>query len=97
MAEENLTEHQEKKLSLELIDNFTQLITSGFGLVAALAWNEAIQAVFAKFFPEEQMGGLIAKIIYAIIITVLIVLVVYQLGRVSNRIKRGIEKKSKNN
>lgn len=83
-----------KKLSIELVNNFTQLITSGFGLVAALAWNEAIQEIFKKLFPQEQIGGLIAKIIYAVLITGMIVIVVYQLGRVSNRIKRGIEKKS---
>lgn len=92
MANENSTQ-EEKKLSIELIDNFTQLITSGFGLVAALAWNEAIQGVFKKIFPAEQMGGLIAKIVYAVVITLLIVIVVYQLGKVSNRIKRGIVKK----
>lgn len=84
---------EEKKLSVELIDNFTQLITSGFGLVAALAWNEAIQGIFKKIFPAEQMGGLIAKIVYAVVITVLIVVFVYQMGKISNRIKRGIAKK----
>ena len=90
MAEEDQTP-EEKKLSEELIEKFTQLITSGFGLVAALAWNEAIQEVFSRFFKEGE--GLFAKVSYAVIVTLITILIVYQLSQISNRIKNGISKR----
>lgn len=48
------------------------LIASGLGLVAALAWNDAIRALFERLFGGAQ-GGLIAQFGYAIIITFLVV------------------------
>lgn len=49
-------------------------ITTAFGLVAGLAWNEAIKAVIESFFPKDT-GGMIAKFVYAIVITVILVVV----------------------
>ncbi|HJJ62427.1 MAG TPA: DUF5654 family protein [Methanocorpusculum sp.] len=37
-------------LSVDVIDKLAALITAAFGLVAALAWNGAIQAIFAEIF-----------------------------------------------
>lgn len=49
-------------------------ITTAFGLVAGLAWNEAIKAVIERFFPMST-SGMIAKFAYAIIITAVLVIV----------------------
>ncbi|MDO8240476.1 MAG: DUF5654 family protein [Candidatus Moranbacteria bacterium] len=49
-------------------------ITTAFGLVAGLAWNEAIKAVIERFFPMGD-GGMIAKFVYAVIITAILVFV----------------------
>lgn len=49
-------------------------ITAGFGLVASLAWNEAIKELIAFLFPNQQ-NSLIAKFWYAIIITIVLVAV----------------------
>ena len=46
-------------LKLELVEKMTTLVAAGFGLVAGLAWNQAIQDLFKLLFPEQ--GGLIAK------------------------------------
>lgn len=92
MADEAQTPEQ-KALSEELIEKFTQLITSGFGLVAALAWNDAIQAVFTRFFKEGE--GVLAKTSYAAIVTLITIVIVYQLSQISNKIKTGITKKKK--
>jgi len=78
----------------ELLDKFTALITSGFGLVAALAWNDAIQAVFKHFIPAER-GEVWAKIIYAILVTFIVVLIVYQLSRLAERLKKGVQEVKK--
>src|SRR5215208_8496215 len=39
---------EEQKLSAEVLDKFAELITFALGLVAALAWNEAIQQLFTQ-------------------------------------------------
>ena len=40
-------------VSSEVLDKLVELITAAFGLVAALvAWNTAIQELFAAVFPE---------------------------------------------
>ena len=39
----------------EVIEKIAALITAAFGLVAALAWNGAIQAIFTKYYGEASM------------------------------------------
>lgn len=59
------------------------LSTSGFGVVAALAWNDAIQS-FVKEYIDKYFSagsGIISRFVYAIIITVIAVLVTYQLAQ----------------
>ena len=82
----------DEKLStrLELIEKMTTLVTAGFGFVAGLAWNDAIQSLFKLLFPEQ--GSLIAKFVYAMIITVIVVIVTTRLSRASNKIKEQLSK-----
>ena len=40
--------------SLDVIDKLSALITAAFGLVAALAWNSAIQEIFKEVFGEQS-------------------------------------------
>ena len=42
-------------MTAEVLDKFSTLITTALGLVAALAWNIAIQNLFDKIF--GQAGG----------------------------------------
>ena len=39
-------------VSSEVMDGLVELITAAFGLVAALAWNIAIQELFTLLFPQ---------------------------------------------
>lgn len=73
-------------MSREILDNMVQLMTAAFGLVAALAWNEAVQALFDALLPGA--GDLAAKFLYAIVVTVAVVIVTVRLGRLSERLKR---------
>ncbi|OGZ17685.1 MAG: hypothetical protein A2Z78_00290 [Candidatus Nealsonbacteria bacterium RBG_13_36_15] len=59
------------------------LILGGFGLVAALAWNDAIQGLFNSLFTKG--GGLVGKFIYALIVTFIVVIVSLQLRKVSEK------------
>lgn len=73
-------------MTSEVLDKVIQLLMAAFGLVAALAWNEAIQELFAVVFGEA--GGIYAKFFYAIVVTVVVVFVTIRLGRLSDRIKK---------
>ena len=58
-------------MSGEVLDNFSDLITTALGLVAALAWNEAIQLLFRQLLGEAG-GALAAKFFYAFIGTLIV-------------------------
>ncbi|MDP8940601.1 MAG: DUF5654 family protein [Actinomycetota bacterium] len=78
-------------MSSEVLDKMLQLMTATFGLVAALAWDEAIQELFTAIFGEA--GSLAAKFFYAVLITV-VVFVTIRLGRLSDRLKKDEEESS---
>ena len=85
MADQNQIQNQ-KSLKLEISSKMTDLATAGFGLVAALAWNEAISSLFIAIFP--QAGNIIAKFVYAVIITVLVVFITMKLGKLTDLAKK---------
>ncbi len=83
---------KERSFHKELATQLVTLATSGFGLVAALAWNETIQSFVDQFIsPRIPGSGLISKLIYALIITIFAVLITYQLSRLAAR--WGVSKK----
>lgn len=67
----------------EIIDKIAALLTVALGLVAALAWNGAVQATFARYFGTA--GALGALYTYAIIVTVVAVLATIWIGRSATR------------
>lgn len=84
----NRSENQ-KKFRNELIQQMITLSTSGFGLVAALAWNEAIQEFVKRFIePSIPGSGLLSRLFYALLITLLAVFITYQLSRLSSKLNR---------
>ncbi len=84
----------EKSLHQELAEQMLTLCTSGFGLVAALAWNETIQSVVKEYIePRIPGSGLLSRFIYAVLITLLAVLTTYQLSRIAARFN--VQRRSK--
>jgi uncharacterized membrane protein (DUF106 family) len=78
-----------KEFPLALIKNMTTLATSGFGVVVALAWNEAIKATVEQFI-DPYLGknsGVVSLFIYAAIMTFLAVIVTMQLSTVQNKLE----------
>lgn len=73
-------------MKTEIIDKLSDLITTAFGLVAALAWNGAIQNIFKKFFGTAE--GLIPMISYALIVTIIAVVLTIWIGKVKERTKK---------
>lgn len=78
-----------KSLQIELIRQMVTLSTSGFGLVAALAWNSVIQEFVTTYIKKwlPQGGSIVSLLIYAVIVTVLAVTVTLQLSRVVNKLE----------
>lgn len=80
------TDQKEKAFHEELITQFLSLATSGFGLVAALAWNETIQQIVKDYItPRVPGSGIVSRLIYALIVTILAVFITYQLSRLAAR------------
>lgn len=74
-------------MSREVMEKTLQLATAAFGLVAALAWNDAIQTLFTEIFGEA--GDLAAKFLYAVLVTILVVLATIRLARLQVRMGGG--------
>lgn len=86
--------NERKSLKLEILEQLASLVTAGFGLVAALAWNEVIKEFFAVFFPSPNM--LLGKLIYALIITLVVVFITVKLGNIIGQIKNKMNGEKKN-
>lgn len=74
-------------LHKEILEKLSTLLTAAFGLVAALAWNSLIQALFVqqvqpRFGDDGQLG---AMFLYALLVTVAAVLVTVWIGRAVSR------------
>ena len=69
----------------EILDKIAALLTAAFGLVAALAWNGAIRAIFEKLFGTAD--NITAMVVYAVIVTVIAVLVTIWIARAIKRAK----------
>jgi hypothetical protein len=87
MAKKTKTE-KERKLYIEVIRQMLTLATSGFGLVAALAWNGFIQELVKNYITKWlPQSGIISLLIYAVVVTALAVFVTLQLSRILHRIE----------
>src|SRR5437868_407144 len=74
------------RMHRQIIKQMVTLATSGFGLVAALAWNEAIQS-FVKEYIDKYLAtssGIVSRFLYAVIITIIAVAITYQLTKLAN-------------
>jgi Family of unknown function (DUF5654) len=66
-----------------MVQTMISLASASLGLVAALAWNEAIKALLATLNLGDSLGSLFT---YAIIATLIAVVVLIWLGRIASRI-----------
>ena len=90
MKEIRKTKGKIKKYQAEVAKQMLKLATSGFGLVAALAWNELIKT-FINDYIKTKIGvgsGLLSLVIYAILVTTLAVVVTLQLARLAKRVEK---------
>lgn len=87
---EKLTSQKTKRVHIEVVRQMVTLATSGFGLVAALAWNSLIQEFVNTYIKLwlPNGSGIISLLIYAIITTVLAVSITLQLSEFLQRLEK---------
>lgn len=81
-------ETKARALRREIVERMSALATAAFGLVAALAWNNAIQALFKRYYPApDDPHELWPLIGYAALVSLVGVLIMLWIGRVAARLK----------
>jgi thiosulfate reductase cytochrome b subunit len=84
MAIKSIVSNEARVLHGNVIDKISTLIISAFGLVAALAWNNAIQKIISMFMGvSDQALGLV---VYAVIVTLIAVIVTIYMTRLAGKI-----------
>ena len=86
--EEKLSKKEEATLHVFFIEKVITLMTGAMGLVAALAWNDAIRKLFERVFGTQGGGDITAMFIYAAIVTTAVVIVTYRLTRIVEKMKK---------
>jgi uncharacterized membrane protein YjjP (DUF1212 family) len=74
------------RFSREVVATMISLASAAFGVVAALAWNGAITTWFTNWLGEASAEKVGALFVYAVIVTLVGVLVIVLLGRLAARI-----------
>ena len=79
-----------KNLRLAVAKEMVTLSTAGFGLVAALAWNNVIQECVNSYIkPYLPQGyGIISLLLYAIIVTLLAVIITTNLTSLVEKLEK---------
>jgi len=72
-------------MKAEILDKIAALLTVAFGLIAALAWNGAIRAIFEAVFGTAD--NIPAMLVYAVVVTIIAVLVTIWIARTVKRAK----------
>lgn len=83
-----------KDLPIAIVKQMLSLATSGFGLVAALAWNEVVKETIETYVKPYLPEGskLVSLFIYAVIVTVLAVLITLQLTKLQSALQEKTQK-----
>ena len=80
-------EHKEP-LQIQILEKMSQLMTAAFGLVAALAWNEAMKFLLAQVFGDNQQLRVLFG--YAFVITIVAVLASLWVANVTHKVKAAL-------
>ena len=74
-----------RDFKIKVVETFAALITSAFGLVAALAWNETIKAAVAQVF--DTGNDIWGYLIYAILVTFLAIIMTLVIAWQADKLK----------
>jgi C4-dicarboxylate transporter len=71
-----------KNIESTFQEQVTTFLSAAFGFVAGLAWNDAISTFINYIFPSTR-NTIIAKFIYAVLITLIAVIILTSIKRFS--------------
>ncbi|MBX8636235.1 MAG: hypothetical protein KIS30_04575 [Thermoplasmata archaeon] len=80
-----MADSQKAGFKEQVLTNFSALITAAFGLVAALAWNGFILALFKQIFGTT--GTLLPMFVYAVVVTIIAVVATIGVALSIERVK----------
>jgi hypothetical protein len=75
---------QKNSTTQEVKAKIVGYMTAAFGLVAALAWNDAVKALIDILYAADK-NTVTAKFIYAIVISVVVVLISIYLAKITEK------------
>ena len=75
-----------KEIEQEIRSHVIGYILGGLGIVAGLAWSDAIKAAISKYFPSDK-GTIIAQFTYAFLVTVVVVIAGIHLTKLTKKKK----------
>ncbi|MAG44484.1 hypothetical protein CL633_01185 [bacterium] len=82
---------EKRRLESKFNTKLLKYITAGFSVAAGFAWKDAIEDLIDYFFPQTKQG-ILAKIIYAFVLTLILVVVSLYLSKILHKKRK---KKSK--
>jgi len=80
-----LSDQSKTTIKEEILDKLAVLITAAFGLVAALAWNQAITAIFKEIFGTAETFG--PMLMYALSVTIFAIILTITVARAASKAK----------
>ena len=81
----------DKAFKIQVLETISALMTAAFGLLAALAWNEAIKWAVVQVLGTADQG--IGLFVYAILVTILAIIATILIGRMLGKMKAAVEPK----
>jgi len=83
--EKFLEKHELHHIHSDVLERIITLVIAALGLIAALAWDDALRHIFENIFGGK--GTLLEEISYAIVITIFAALISVQLGKLFSKRK----------
>ena len=83
-----------KRFRVEMVTQMLALCTGAFGLVAALAWNTVVQTFINDFVKPLIPAGqsvIFSQLLYALIISVLVISLTLYLTRVKEKLEEKLK------
>ena len=68
---------------MKIVSESLTMVSTSFGLVAALAWNEAIKKLIDEFIPKGK--GVLSLFLYAIFVTLIVVIAASRLIQIKEK------------
>lgn len=84
--EKFLETHELRHFHSDVFERIITLVIAALGLIAALAWDEALRHIFENIFGGK--GTLLEEISYAVVITTLAAFISVRLGKLFSKRKK---------